>query len=82
MSRAPDEPIRSQFVLGLFNAAGDGIALGGTRRELLTYPQIWPLCELNPGTMTTTPCVFPSGCHDRVKIFNPPTPSKVDSFIS
>ena len=37
MEYAPDEPIRSQFVLGLFNAAGDGIALGGTRRELLTY---------------------------------------------
>ena len=37
MEYAPDEPLRSQFVLGLFNAAGDGIALGGTRRELLTY---------------------------------------------
>ena len=37
MEYAPDEPIHSQFVLGLFNAAGDGIALGRTRRELLTY---------------------------------------------
>src|ERR1700730_5156726 len=30
----------------------------------------------------TTPRVFPSGCHERVKIFSPPTPAKVDSFIS
>ena len=37
MEYTPDEPIHSQFVLGLFNAAGDGIALGRTRRELLTY---------------------------------------------
>jgi len=41
-----------------------------------------PLCELSPWTMTTTPRVFPSGCHERVKIFSPPTPSKVDFFIS
>ena len=29
MEYAPDEPVRSQFVLGLFNAAGDGIAFAG-----------------------------------------------------
>jgi hypothetical protein len=32
-----DEPIHSAYLLGLFNANGDGLALEGTRRELLDY---------------------------------------------
>src|SRR5882672_12455666 len=41
----------------------------------------WPLCELNPCTMTTTPRGLFAGRHVRVKILNPPTPSKFSSFI-
>ena len=33
----PEEPIHAAFVLGLFNANGDGLALEGTRRQLLDY---------------------------------------------
>jgi hypothetical protein len=32
-----DAPLRGPFVLGLWNEAGDGVALEGTRRELLEY---------------------------------------------
>ena len=62
MEYAPDEPIRSQFVLGLFNAAGDGIALGGTRRELLTYlhtPSNTSSAKPTPAASSTRRC---AGC--------------------
>lgn len=32
-----DEPIAEGYVLGLFNSNGDGLALHGTRREILDY---------------------------------------------
>src|SRR5689334_3724368 len=31
--------------------------------------------------MTTTPCGLPDGCHSRVKILSPPTPSKLPSVM-
>ena len=35
-----EEHITSPYVLGLWNWVGDGIAIQGTRRELLTYLQL------------------------------------------
>ena len=32
-----DEPIAAGYVLGLFNCNGDGLALQGTRRQILDY---------------------------------------------
>ena len=40
-----------------------------------------PLCALNPWEMTTTPWALPAGCHSRVKILMPPTPSKLASVM-
>src|SRR4051812_44792515 len=40
-----------------------------------------PLCAFNPWEITTTPWALPAGCHSRVKILTPPTPSKLPSVM-